>query len=209
VIIKKAAPPSPARRAGPESAPAAARDPAEALVDKLKTRHGTDDLLAIFCAEIEEGNAADALKIYPRVPATPENTTRRLVYLLRAALQTGDQARAHELLAKTSVPDGEFLVAKSRYLLDRGNLDGARRMAGRAATSPSRFMAPRAFRRSLLYVKARIAGEAFRRSPDPQRRREAMAAWYDIKSLLRNAPEDPYFAKADAEIRALSKTATH
>ncbi len=181
------------------------RAPENSTVERLKARYASDDMFMIFCSEIEDAHFKNALEIYDQVPKTRENQDKRLIYYLRALRQTGNDAEARRLLAENTAHDGEFLIEKSMYLYEQGNLDGARRAAEKAAVSPSHFMAQRAFRRKLLYTKALIAGAHFQRTAETDARQSAMTAWYDVKSLLRNSPQDPFYVKADKEIRAISQ----
>jgi hypothetical protein len=42
------------------------------------------------------------------------------------------------------------------------------------------------------------------KKPGSDTRKEAMEAWFDVKSQFKMSPEHKYFVKADAEIRRIS-----
>lgn len=190
--------PSPPPPAQPEVKP-------PSLLEQLAARHGTKNIMTIFASEVELENYGTALKVYKKLPLSDALSTKAIVYRVRAANGAGDRTTLNQTLLKRDVDDGEFLLEKAQYYYRTGDLDKATTYLDKASRAPTAFMNPVAFRRDLLFGKGLCASAAFDRDPTERSRREAMSAWYEVKSLLRTNPEHQYFKRADEEIRRVNK----
>jgi hypothetical protein len=127
-----------------------------------------------------------------------------MLYRLRALRATGDRDAAKSLLFGNDFNDGEFYLEKARFYYVAKDYRSASQFVQRAAVSPAQFMDSRTFRETLQYSKALCASAFYDASQTAATKKEAMEAWYDVKSIFKMSPEHKYFIKADAELRRIS-----
>jgi hypothetical protein len=161
--------------------------------------------MAIFTAEVEAGSYRTALAVAEHLDDDLARSDKAIIYRLRALRESGNRAGMRRLLLDTHVDDGEFYLAKAELFFREGDLDKTQATLERAGRSPVRYVAQQAFRPRLLYSLAMCASARFDTDPGPATKKAAMAAWYNLKSLMRTSPEHRYYRKADAEIRRISK----
>ncbi len=194
---------SPQRKRPENRTPPPSREPS--LIEMLAARYGTSDPMELFSSEVARGNFSTALKVYPKLPLSDALKPKAIIYRIRAAKGARDSKTLAETLNRREIHDGEFYLEKAQFFFRKGQTQKTRNYLDKAAQAPTNFMDPMVFRRKLLYGKGLCASAQFNTSPTEETRREAMTAWYEVKSLLRTSPEHPYFQKADQEIRRVNK----
>jgi hypothetical protein len=174
-------------------------------IDRLKKEYRTDDLLHIFVAEVEGERYASALQVAEHLTPHQAQTNRAILYKIRCLAGAGKRTELAKLLAMTDVDDGEFYLEKARFYFVRGNLNDTRRYLERAATTATEFLDSKTFRERHFFLTAQCETASFEKDPNEDTKANAMAAWYNLKSLLRHVPEHRWFKKADNEIRRISR----
>jgi len=161
--------------------------------------------MILFTSEVERGHYAEAAKLAAKLPPSVSESKKAVLYRLRAAKGAGETSTVRGILLTSNVADGEFYLEKARYLFSNGQLAEARSTLEKAASTASEFMDPAIFRQQTVYEKALCISALFDRAPTDDTRKDAMGAWYELKSLMRTSPEHPFFVKADEEIRRINK----
>ncbi len=174
-------------------------------MDRLIKEYRTDDLLRIFVAEVEGERFASALQVAEHLTPRQARTNRAILYKIRCLAGAGKRTKLAKLLAMTDVDDGEFYLEKARFYFVRGNLNDSRRYLERAATTATEFLDSKTFRERHFFLTAQCETASFEKDPNEDTKAKAMAAWYNLKSLLRHVPEHKWFKKADNEIRRISR----
>jgi serine/threonine protein kinase len=174
------------------------------LIDKLKQQYHTSEVMAIFSLEVEAGHFANALSVYRMLLPNQADSKKARLYKLRALKGIGDNDAVKNFIATNNINDGEFYLEKARWCYVAKDYDQAWEFIKRAAVSPAAYMEGRAFRELLLYSKATCASALYDKKPGSDTRKEAMEAWFDVKSQFKMSPEHKYFVKADAELRRIS-----
>ncbi len=174
-------------------------------VDRLKEKYRTDNLLHIFIAEVEGEQFGSALQVAEHLTPGEARTNRAILYKIRSLAGTGKQTELAKLLAMTDVDDGEFYLEKARFYFVRNNLEDTRRYLQRASTTAAEFLDSKTLRERHFFLTAQCATALFEKKPNEENKADAMAAWYNLKSLLRHVPEHKWFRKADNEIRRISR----
>lgn len=201
-----ASPPPAATAAAPAVAPEPV-DPKTALVDQLAGQYGSRDIMALFTGEVERGHFRNGLDLYARLTREQASGKKASLFALRAARGVNDNTVLRRILNSGDINDGEFYLEKAQYLFKNGDLAQARNLLDRATTAPTEFLDQQTFRQRLLFGRALCASAVYDGSPGAETRKDAMAAWYEVKSLMRTATDHPYFRKADDEIRRVSRNA--
>jgi serine/threonine protein kinase len=184
--------------------PAQAKTPS--LLERLRQQFRTSDVMTLFSQEVEAGNFSDALQLYSTLPESQANSKKAKIYKLRALRGAGDADGTRYFLMANDVYDGEFYMEKARWFFNAKDYLKADEFIKRASVSPSQFLDQRQYRELLLYSRGLCASALYDQIPNADSRKSAMEAWFEVKSLFRNSPDNRYFQKADAEIRRISST---
>jgi serine/threonine protein kinase len=192
------------------SAPPAARgvqapESKSAILNRLKQRYATADLMVIFTGEVEAGHFQDALVLYESLDKDYAASKKAKIFKLRALKGIGDKSGVGTMLLSNDLFDGEFYLEKGQYFFDQGDLAQSQELLKKASVSPCGFLESKMFRQRLLFSIAQGASAVYDQKRTEETRKKAMEAWYDVKSLFRNSPEHEHFKKADSEIRRISK----
>jgi hypothetical protein len=197
--------PAPQAEMGETSAGSGTAGVAESrLSEKLRRQLRTSDVMTVFSSEVEAGHFANGIVLYNMLPAGLADSRKALLYKLRALKGAGDSHGVRDFLEANNFNDGELLLEKARWCYTEKAFTAAYDFVKQASVSPAQFVDPRAFRELLLYSKALCASALYDARPNADTRKEAMEAWFDVKSLFKTSPEHKYFVKADAEIRRIS-----
>ncbi|MBD3393858.1 MAG: protein kinase [Chitinivibrionales bacterium] len=200
--------PAQARQEQPEDAGAVAAPPRQpTLLERLQRKHGTRDASRIFEAEVEEGNFKSALAVYRSIPAGQTAGKKTVLYRLRALKGAGRTGEANKLLRGSDVADGEFYLEKAMANFAAKNFGAAQQNLTKASTTPVAFMDQDVFRGKLLHAKGLCASGLFDAGPSEKAKKEAMSAWFEVKSHFRRLPQHAFYKKADEEIRRINKVA--
>jgi hypothetical protein len=175
------------------------------LIEKLKVQYKTSDFMTIFSGEVESGNFQNALVVGDLLDKDYANSKKVKIYKLRALKGGQDRAAFEKMMLSQDLYDGEFYLEKGCLYLDRLDLPHAQEFLKKASVSPCGFLDSKYFRQNLLYSIAQCATAVFDQNGTEEKKKKAMEAWYDVKSLLRTSPEHIYFKNADSAIRRISK----
>ncbi len=189
--------PSPAST--PQVSKATTPAPSRSLLEILKNKHGTDNLLEILSAEVREGNGENALNIYNEMPADMAKSNRALVLKVRALDLSGKGAALATFLNGTNVDEAEILIAKAKLAIRQGKTQQASTFLDRASRSPAELLTYEKTSSEIFYYKALCATATFDANPDEANWKEALGAWYLVKKEMRNEPGHQYFRKAESE----------
>lgn len=188
----------------PTPAGPAAGATSQPLMDRLRQQLHTSDVMTLYSSEVEAGHFANGIALYKMIPAGLADSKKALLYKLRSLRGVGDNEGVKYFLIANDVKDGEFYLEKARWYYTSKDYAQASRYVQQAAVSPAQFLDSRAFRETLLYSKALCTSALYDAAPNADTKKEAMEAWFDVKSLFKTAPEHRYYVKADSEIRRIS-----
>jgi serine/threonine protein kinase len=178
--------------------------PGPSLLERLRQQFRTSDIMTIYSIEVEAGHFTEALVLYSMLPGDQANSKKARIYRLRALKGTGDADGEKLFLAANDIYDGEFYLEKARWHFNAKDYAKAMEFIKRASVSPSQFLDQRQYRELLLYSRGLCASALYDQAPGANTKKDAMEAWFEVKSLFRNSPDHRYFQKADSEIRRLN-----
>jgi len=191
--------PSAAKEHRRQSAPAPAPAPFEALT----ARYGTTDLQTIFCKEVEAASYASALDVYEALTAEQAQTTKVMLYRLRALDRTGRSAQLTGLLAAHFIADGEYHIIKAKYALSTGDVAGCRASIARGLTTPTAALDPSLLRTEALYLRALCDSRDFDAAPSQETVKKALDSWFEVKAAMRASADHAYYKKAVDEMQRI------
>ncbi|MBD3420357.1 MAG: protein kinase [Chitinivibrionales bacterium] len=175
------------------------------LLERKKRQYGTSNIMEIIENEFQNGHFSGIIALYPYLPENQAASSKARLYKLRSLRQTGPAKRYAQFLMTSNINDGEFYLAKARYLLSVNNALKADEQLRLAATSPLSLATTAAFRKDLAFTQARCATALLRASPSEANKRKAMEAWFNVKSLYQKSPGHSHYKRADEEIRRINK----
>ncbi len=201
--------PAPAAPRAPVAVKIDARRPvvqaeSPSLLEKLRQKFRTSDVMTMFSLEVEAGRFHEALQLYSMLPEDQAASKKAKIYRLRALKGAGVADDEKLFLLANDIYDGEFYLEKARWYLNGRDYAKAREFMKKASVSPSQYLDQRQYREILLYSRGLCASALYDQSPGPGAKKDAMEAWFEVKSLFRNSPDNEYFQKADSEIRRIN-----
>jgi len=185
---------------------AAMSSPALALKENLMREYRTGDLLSILAGETDAGRFQNALDLLSVMPKNLGDQTGALLYQMRCFKGLNDRKGLLDFLATHTVNDGEFYLEQARVALRQQDFEKTATLLERAYTLPAMLMDQTLFRRELLYLDAQCKTARFDAAPIPLNKKEAMEAWFSVKTTLKAMPGHAYYKNADTEIRRIDQT---
>ncbi|MBN1307922.1 MAG: serine/threonine protein kinase, partial [Chitinispirillaceae bacterium] len=174
------------------------------LLDRLRERYTTGDLLTIFTKEVQQRHYQDALKVFEALPAAEAASARAVVYRIRALRALGKTAALRSALADCTIEDGEIHLERARLAFGDNNVSATLAHLKSCERAPSAFMESGALRLERLCLEARCAGLKFSGDRSEESRRFALDRWYEVKSELRTARDHPYFREAEVQMQRIA-----
>ena len=92
----------------------------ESLIDQLKRKHGTNDLMSIFTREVESGQYKNALEVYESLSPQESSVDKAMIFRIRALKGLGRRSELNSLFSRTDIKDGEFYLEKAKFLFNQG-----------------------------------------------------------------------------------------
>jgi serine/threonine protein kinase len=174
------------------------------IIDSLKSKYDTEDLLLIAQKEIQAKNTSNVLEILNILDSNAIKSVRTQVIKSRA-LELLDYKAFSSYVLSLDVNEAELLLDKARVMLDKdNNLSSIELVLDRASNAPREIVSSENITREVLYYKAISSSRQFDITPDEVTWREASEAWYIVKKEMRNQPAHEYYKKADDEITRIS-----
>ena len=172
---------------------------AKTFVNNMIERHGTSDLLEIMVSEVNQGNYANAEKVFGHLDAAQANSPKTVIYRMRALAALGNSSALKAYVSSHNINDGEFLLARARIAYQASRISEARELLDRALKSPRQFMGSAKLRQDVYYYQALCSSSAFDAEPSEACYKAALDAWWQVRNEMRASPEHQYNKKAGAK----------
>ena len=175
------------------------------LLTSLHAEYGTDDNLSIMEKSLEAKNYSTVLAVFDFLTPEQSRTPQALIYKMRALDSIGDNSQLTEFLDVTDLSDGEFYIAKARIAYQNRNYPGCKLLLKIGLGSPHALIDYDALKREVYYYTALCATAQFNAEPAEQYYKEALDAWWQLKSALQSDPGHPYNKKAAVELQRMAR----
>jgi hypothetical protein len=175
------------------------------LMESLKVEYGTEDNLVIMEKAWQAKNYSTVLTIYDFLTPEQARSEQALIFKMRAYDSIGDTEQSAEFLENTNCNDGEFYLAKARLAFRNNNIPGCKLMLAISLSSPHALIDYDVLKREVYFMTALCATAQFDAEPNEQSYKDALDAWWQLKSVLRSDPDHPYNKKAASELQRLAK----
>ena len=199
-----AAPTPPGKRAGEEKQTPAPTPRPPGFVEKMKKQHNTSDLVRIMIAEIDEGRHDNALRLYDHLTPSQAQSGDALLAKFQALEADGSPGKLSRFLKTNNIADGTFYARKALMFLEEGSPSKALSFLSTAERTHTRLTSNEDLQCEIAYRRAQCRSRLFDASGEEATKKDAMEAWFNVKSLLRRNPEHPFYREADSEIRRIS-----
>jgi serine/threonine protein kinase len=178
--------------------------PRKAFLEILQDKYGTNDTLAIMEKEWRAKNFTHVLSIYDLLSKEPAHSSQAIILTLRSLEALDERERLADFIGKNDLNDGEFYLAKAKEALRNHNLPGARLMLEVSLSSPHAFVDYDFLKREVCFAAALVATSEFDDNPNERTYKDALDAWWLLKSTLRSDPDHVYNKKAAAEMQRMA-----
>jgi serine/threonine protein kinase len=175
-----------------------------ALVAALKRKYGTKDLLEILGRETDRNNFVSALRLFDALDRESAATVRARLYKMRALKGQGNKEALAAFFLKPDIPEKEYFAAKAQYFASLKRYIEAIDMCEKSRQSPACIGGDDSLDRISAYLKASCLTSLFVASSTDDARKHALESWNDLRAILRNRQDDPFFGLAEKNIRLLS-----
>jgi hypothetical protein len=177
---------------------------AKTLIESLQEKYGTDDTFAIMEKELRVMNFQSILYIYENLKAEQAKSGKALVLKLRALDGIGNRSMVALFLNTESLNDGEFYLAKAKLAYVNGKFEDCKKLLTKSLTLPHAFMDYETLKREAFYYTALCNTALFYSGPSERTYKEALDAWWQLRTALRSDPDHPYNKKAVSEMQRMA-----
>ena len=178
---------------------------AKPFLESLKAEYSADNNLAIMEKALQAKNCSTVLAVYDLLNQEQALSSQALIFKLRALDCIGDREQVATFLENTNLNDGEFYLSKAKLAYANKNIPGCRLMLEICLTSPHALIDSDVLKREVYYYGALCATALFDAQPGEQSYKDALDAWWQLKSLLRSEPDHEYNKKAASELQRMAK----
>ena len=176
----------------------------ESLIDQLKRKHGTNDLMSIFTREVESRQYKNALEVYESLSPQESSVDKAMIFRIRALKGLGRRSELNSLFSRTDIKDGEFYLEKAKFLFNQGRISEALNYLDLCSRTPGMYVNSSTLRLERLYFTAQCRSRQFDQNPTAVIKRDALDSWYEVKSALQTSKDHRYYKEADAEMQRIA-----
>ena len=172
-----------------------------ATIERLKTKYGTSDPVAIARNAIKAGKAADAIVVLENTPAGTALDPKIKTLLLFEAYLGANRAKDAFIIANgQNQQDAQFDLLCGRLYQALGKNESAIGYLESALTKPSIMRKRNDIRDDALYYTAAARSEIFRSNPSADNREQAKNAWNTVERMYTSTPDHPRFKMANEQL---------
>lgn len=151
-----------------------------------------------------EKNYKNILYIYDHLTAEQSKSGQALIFKLRALDGLGNKSMAALFLKTASLNDGEFYLAKAELAYSNRDFEECRKLLKQSLTLPHALLDYEVLKREAFYYTALCTTALFDSEPNEQKYKEALDAWWQLRTVLRSNPQHPYNKKANVEMQRMA-----
>jgi serine/threonine protein kinase len=175
------------------------------VADSMKNLYGAADLLDIIEKESAKKNWPIVLSLFDALSPDQARSDQAIVFKIRALDGAGMGAGLDEFLRQTTLNDGEIYLAKAKVCLHKGDYSGCRKCLDKSLNTAHPFIEYSVLKREVLYYTALCSTAQFDANPSESAYKEALDAWWQLRSVLHSEPGHEYNKKAAEELQRIGK----
>jgi hypothetical protein len=175
------------------------------LKTELSEKYGTADPLEIMQKELSNKKFITVLKLYEGLPGSQAKSGQALILKMHALEGAGNGTALAEFFRQASLNDGEFYLGKAKCAYKTKDYAGCRKLLDQSLSSPHSFTEYDILKREVYFYMARCATALFDNDPNEQTYKNALDAWWQLRSALRSDPLHEYNKKAGDELQRMAK----
>ena len=179
--------------------------PSVSLLESLKEKYGSEDILVIMEKALKRKEYANVLALFDMLPKDQAITPQAVILKMRALERTKAWKRLSQLLESNAINDGEFILAKAKLALNNRKYDECKRCLSQCLNLPHAFIDYDFLKQEVCYYTALCVTAQFDANPTEQTYKNALDSWWQLRSALRSNPSHEYNKKAAAELQRMAK----
>jgi hypothetical protein len=188
----------------PSAKNAAEGDNASAL-ELLKNKYGTNDVLEIAGKELTARNFSNVIRVCDGLPPDLARSSRAIILKMHAIEGVGTISLLANFFQSTYVNDGEYLLGKAKFSYRKKDLEASEKLLTQSLKTPHAFIEYELLKREVYYYTGLCATARFDANPSDLTYKNALDAWWQLRTMLRSDPGNEYNVRANAELQRMGK----
>ncbi len=172
-------------------------------MERLKTKYGTSDPIAIGKAALSSRAFSDAITALENTPENHPDAPMKSLLLLQAYVETGRNKDALYIANSESPTDAQYDYLCGKLYEKMGRIKQALDLYQSALTKPSIIRNRNEIRNDALFSTAKIWSDQYKNSPSADTRIQALNAWNIVKRTYSNNPNSERFKIANKELASI------
>jgi serine/threonine-protein kinase len=172
-------------------------------MERLKTKYGTSDPLAIGKAALSSRAFSDAITALEATPENHPDAPMKPLLLLQAYIETGRNKDALFIANSESPVDAQYDYLCGKLYEKMGRVKQALDLYQSSLTKPSIIRNRNEIRNDALFSTAMIWSDQYKNSPSADTRIQALNAWNIVKRTYSNNPDSERFKIANKELASI------
>jgi hypothetical protein len=177
----------------------------KSLIESLRVKYGTGNGVAIMEKELAAKNYQNVVDIYASLSKPEAASHGAVIYAMRALEGLGNQMLLADFFTSVDLRDGEFFLGKARNAFANKKYGECHALLQQSLGLPHQFMDYDALKREAYYYTARCATVLFDADPNESTYKNALDAWWLLRSALRSDQSHPYVKQAEEEQQRIAK----
>ncbi len=170
----------------------------------LKEKYDTDDLVVIMEKEIKQRNMKLVLDLYDSLSPDVKKSLHAMILRIRALDFLGQQSQMAKVCAAVTQSDGEVYLERAKLAYNAGRFQESKKLLDKSLTSPHLFIDFEVLKREAFYYSALCETATFDSAPTELTYKNALAAWWQLKDVLRPDPSHRYNGVATQELQRMA-----
>jgi serine/threonine-protein kinase len=177
--------------------------PEQSPMERLKTKYGTSDPIAIGKAALSSRAFSDAITALESTPDNHPDAPMKPLLLLQAYVETGRSKDALFIANSESPTDAQYDYLCGKLYEKMGRIKQALDLYQSSLTKPSIIRNRNEIRNDALFSTAMIWSDQYKNSPSSDTRIQALNAWNIVKRTYSNNPDSERFKIANKELASI------
>jgi serine/threonine protein kinase len=175
------------------------------LAETLQEKYGTTDLLAIMEKEFQAKSYQNVLTLFDALPKNLAKSTQASMLKLQTLNKAKLNDQLSQFIDKNDIQDGQFVLEKAKLAFRTKNYKGCKKLLTQSLTLPHAFMDYDILKQEVYYYTAQCMTAEFDGNPNEKSYKDALDAWWQLRTALRANPDHEYNKKAILELQRMAQ----
>jgi serine/threonine protein kinase len=175
------------------------------LIDALKEKHGTSELSVLMEIEYKAKNYPMVIRLFDTYAKELPTNLWTIILKMRSLDNLDNRTQLKYFVNGLSIVDGEIFLAKAKIAFNEKDYTLCEKLLMQSLNLPHAFIDYDFLKQEVNYYLALSITARFDQIPDEKSYKDALDAWWQIRSTLRAKPNHEYNKIANAEMQRMAK----